>query len=61
MFEIALVTFFALLPISSMAASSDNILGYLAVSIGILAVVLVAWLAMRSCPLGLSIFRNYRP
>ena len=35
----------------SMAASSDNILGYLAVSIGILAVVFVAWLAMRSAPL----------
>jgi multiple antibiotic resistance protein len=35
----------------SMAAASDNILGYLAVSIGILVVVLVAWLAMRGAPL----------
>ena len=35
----------------SMAASTDNILGYLAVSIGILVVVLVAWLAMRGAPL----------
>ncbi len=35
----------------SMAASSDSILGYLAVSIGILVVVLVAWLTMRGAPL----------
>ena len=35
----------------SMAAASDDILGYLAVSIGILIVVLVAWLTMRSAPL----------
>jgi len=35
----------------SMAAASDNILGYLAISIGILVVVLVAWLTMRSAPL----------
>ena len=35
----------------SMAASSNNILGYLAVSIGILVVVFVAWLTMRSAPL----------
>ena len=35
----------------SMAASTDNVLGYLAVSIGILVVVLVAWLTMRGAPL----------
>ncbi len=35
----------------SMAASSDDILSYLAISIGILAVVLVAWLSMRGAPL----------
>ncbi len=34
-----------------MAAASTDTLGYLAVSIGILAVVFVAWLAMRSAPL----------
>lgn len=34
----------------SMAAASENIFGYLAVSIGILIVVFVAWLAMRSAP-----------
>jgi multiple antibiotic resistance protein len=35
----------------SMAASSDDILGFFAISIGILVVVLVAWLAMRGAPL----------
>lgn len=35
----------------SMAAKSDDVLGYLAVSIGILVVVLVSWLAMRGAPL----------
>lgn len=35
----------------SMAAASDDVLGYLAVSIGILVVVLVAWLTMRGAPL----------
>ncbi len=35
----------------SMAAGSADILDYLAVSIGILVVVFVAWLAMRSAPL----------
>ncbi|SMO64375.1 multiple antibiotic resistance protein [Saccharicrinis carchari] len=34
----------------SMAASSDDILSYLAVSAGIVAVVIVAWLAMRGAP-----------
>ncbi len=34
----------------SMAAKADDFLGYLAVSIGIFVVVLVAWLAMRSAP-----------
>lgn len=35
----------------SMAAASTDTLGYLAVSIGILVVVFVAWLAMRGAPL----------
>lgn len=35
----------------TMAAASADILGYLAVSIGILVVVLIAWLAMRGAPL----------
>ena len=35
----------------SMAAGSDNLPGYLAISVGILAVVLVAFLSMRSAPL----------
>lgn len=35
----------------SMAAASKNVLDYLAVSIGILVVVFVAWLAMRGAPL----------
>ena len=35
----------------SMAAATTNVLGYLAISIGILVVVLVAWLAMRGAPL----------
>ncbi|MEP1471595.1 MAG: MarC family NAAT transporter [Halieaceae bacterium] len=34
----------------SMAAGSDNLMGYTGVSIGILAVVAVAWLAMRGAP-----------
>lgn len=34
----------------SMAAAADDFLGYLAVSIGVFVVVLVAWLAMRSAP-----------
>ena len=34
----------------SMAAGSDDILGYFGVSLGILAVVTVAWLALRSAP-----------
>ncbi len=35
----------------SMAAASEDILGYLGVSIGILVVVFVAWLSMRGAPL----------
>jgi multiple antibiotic resistance protein len=35
----------------SMAAATTDVLGYLAISIGILVVVLVAWLAMRGAPL----------
>ena len=35
----------------SMAAGSDNLPGYLAISVGILAVVFVAFLAMRSAPM----------
>lgn len=34
----------------SMAAASNGVLDYFAVSIGILVVVLVAWLAMRGAP-----------
>ena len=35
----------------SMAAASDNLAGYGSISIGILLVVLVAWLAMRGAPM----------
>lgn len=35
----------------SMAAGSDNLWGYSGVSLGILAVVFVAWLAMRGAPM----------
>ncbi len=34
----------------SMAASADNLPGYLSISLGVLAVVVVAWLAMRGAP-----------
>jgi multiple antibiotic resistance protein len=34
--------------VTTMAAGSDNITGYLSISIGILAVVFVSWIAMRS-------------
>ncbi|MGI9319718.1 MAG: MarC family NAAT transporter [bacterium] len=34
----------------SMAAGSDNLLGYSGISLGILFVVVVAWLAMRGAP-----------
>lgn len=35
----------------SMAAGSDNLYGYSGVSLGIVAVVIVAWLAMRGAPM----------
>ena len=35
----------------SMAAGSDNLYGYGGVSLGIVAVVIVAWLAMRGAPM----------
>lgn len=35
----------------SMAAGSDNLMGYFGVSVGILFVVVVAWLAMRGAPM----------
>ena len=34
--------------VTTMAAGSDNLIGYLSVSIGILAVVFIAWLSLRS-------------
>jgi multiple antibiotic resistance protein len=35
----------------SMAAGSDDLPGYISISVGILAVVLVAWLSMRGAPM----------